>query len=355
MNVTGGVNSTACNGLGDKMRKKSKRIISLVLVAIMVFFSATTVNAEMVYQYNNYRYTILSSDSISLYDRTDTEPNLFIPAIINNLVLVDIRNYAFYGDLAINSVDFSDAYFLHRIGNFAFCGCTNLVGDLRLSRNLNTIGTAAFQNTGVSTVEFSGIVSVVPKQCFYQCDSLYSVVLTSEIKSIEDYAFANCPNLEYIEIPESVNSIAATAFDKNTITLGVYTDSYAHQYAVNQNIPFILLDAPVVPTEPPTEAPTEAPTEPVIPTEEPTIAPTEQPTETSGYYLGDVNGDNTVDVIDSTLIQRYLASVAYPDTCVIKHGDVDGDGVVTILDATYIGRYNARIEVRYPIGEWQAE
>ena len=349
MNVTGGVNSTACNGLGDKMRKKSKKIISLVLVAIMVFFSATIVNAEMVYQYNNYRYTILSSDSISLYDRTDTEPNLFIPAIINNLVLVDIRNYAFYGDLAINSVDFSDAYFLHRIGNFAFCGCTNLVGDLRLSRSLNTIGTAAFQNTGVSTVEFSGIVSVVPKQCFYQCDSLYSVVLTSEIKSIEDYAFANCPSLEYIEIPESVNSIAATAFDKNTITLGVYTDSYAHQYAEDKGINYVLIDAPA-PTEPPTEEPTEEPT--TAPTEAPTLEPTELPTEPIVPILGDADGNGVIEVDDATYIQRVVAELPVPYPMeTLMYGDVDGDGELTITDATLIQRYVAEMPVNYPIGE----
>ena len=335
MNVTGGVNSTACNGLGDKMRKKSKKIISLVLVAIMVFFSATIVNAEMVYQYNNYRYTILSSDSISLYDRTDTEPNLFIPAIINNLVLVDIRNYAFYGDLAINSVDFSDAYFLHRIGNFAFCGCTNLVGDLRLSRNLNTIETAAFQNTGVSTVEFSGIVSVVPKQCFYQCDSLYSVVLTSEIKSIEDFAFANCPNLAYLEIPATVERISGTAFSNDTITLGVYYNSPAYLYAMENGIDYEILDPQNVPTEPVTE-------------------PVTQPETTQSvevtFILGDADGDGFITILDATKVQRVLADLDDDtDGMITLRVAVDGD-VLNIMHATKIQRYLAEFEVAEPIG-----
>ena len=337
------------------MNNTVKRLILIALSVLIVISCTATVFAETIYYYYGYHYTYINNDKVSLYGIDEDMTELSVPDIINDRALVDIRNNAFMDDADLKTLDFSGAYNLERIGSFAFKGCTELTGMINLPENLSVLGTAAFQESAIKSIAFNITASHIPNQCCYKCSELSAVSLGGTIKTIGDYAFANCPKLTYIELPRSVESISDVAFYKDNITLGVYTDSAAHQFAVNNDIPFILLDAPVVPTEPPTEAPTEAPTEPVIPTEEPTIAPTEQPTETSGYYLGDVNGDNAVDVIDSTLIQRYLASVTYPETCVMMHGDVDGDGVVTILDATYISRYNARIDVRYPIGEWQAE
>ena len=338
------------------MKKIIYPIITILLIILIVFSAIGTANAETVYYYDGFLYTFINNEKVSLYGVEENMTDVVVPDTLNGRMVVDILNRAFMNNNKITSLDLTNAEHLERIGTFAFWNCTNLSGSLTLPASITKVETAAFQDcTSLESVSIMTTDSNVPNQCFYGCTSLSSVTLGENITRIGYLAFANCPNLTYVEIPAGVTVIESTAFDGDTITLGVYTDSAAHQFAVNNDIPFILLDAPVVPTEPPTEAPTEAPTEPVIPTEEPTIAPTEQPTETTGYYLGDVNGDNAVDVIDSTLIQRYLASVAYPDTCVMMHGDVDGDGVVTILDATYIGRYNARIEVRYPIGEWQAE
>ena len=69
------------------------------------------------------------------------------------------------------------------------------------------------------------------------------------------------------------------------------------------------------------------------------------------YILGDVNGDDDVDMIDATILQRAATNIKVPYTEEeLMRGDVDGDGSITIIDATFIQRYATRIASPYPIG-----
>lgn len=68
--------------------------------------------------------------------------------------------------------------------------------------------------------------------------------------------------------------------------------------------------------------------------------------------LGDADGNGEVEIIDATIIQRYLSDMTVPYTeDELMNGDVDGDGELSIIDATLIQRYNAGFSVAYPIGE----
>ena len=69
--------------------------------------------------------------------------------------------------------------------------------------------------------------------------------------------------------------------------------------------------------------------------------------------LGDADGNGEVDVIDATVIQRYISdmTVPYPEKT-LMNGDVDGDGELSVIDATYIQRYSASFDVPYPVDEW---
>lgn len=66
--------------------------------------------------------------------------------------------------------------------------------------------------------------------------------------------------------------------------------------------------------------------------------------------LGDVDGDETVTIIDATCIQRHLASIptyAYIE----KAADTDEDGEVTIIDATCIQRWLVDLPSNDRIGQ----
>ena len=316
----------------------------------MISMTFTTVIAATIYYYFGYLYTYLNNDMVSLYGVDEGTEYLFIPDKLNNRKLVDIRNNAFMNNQEIFKLDFAGATNLERIGSFAFAYCSYLSDSFSIPSNVVLIETAAFEGcTSLQSVELNATIDTIPNQCFDGCTSLNNIVLNDSIKSIGDYAFADCSSLTYIEIPKSVTEISSVAFQNDSVTLGVYTNSTAHQFAVDNGSEFVLLDAPE-PTEPVTE-PTEAPTEPASEAFEPTEAVTEQPTEALKLLLGDADGDGMVDVTDATVIQRvlnYIDVSSYNENA----ADVDRSGEVEIIDATYIMRYSALLTVPYPIGEW---
>lgn len=64
------------------------------------------------------------------------------------------------------------------------------------------------------------------------------------------------------------------------------------------------------------------------------------------YLAGDANGNDNIEILDATLIQRVLASLATdPDRMIAVRGDVDGknDGI-TIYDVTAIQCYLAHLD-----------
>lgn len=325
------------------MKKSIKHLIAFMLAVVFMISCVTTVIAETIYYYYGYLYTYISNTKVTLYGLDDGITTLEVPGIINDRAVVDIRNYAFSNDETLTAVDFSNASNLERIGSYAFRGCSNLTGTVTLPASLSRIGDSAFQNCdGIDGISVDSIVTVIPPYFCYDCDYLSTVILGENIREINEFAFARCPSLSYVVIPAGVEAISDSAFDGDVITIGVYTNSYAHQYAIDNEIPFILLDAP---------APTEPPTEPE-PTEAPTTAPTEQPTDPGYYILGDTNNNYEVDVEDATFIQRVLAELSVPYSMeIIMHGDVDSDNELSIVDATYIQRFLAEMTIIFPVGD----
>ena len=139
------------------------------------------------------------------------------------------------------------------------------------------------------------------------------MTLNDTVDRIGDYAFANCRNLEYFEIPTTVSDISDAAFQNDeNLTLGVWYGSYGYDYAIAQNIPYVLLD---------------------------------------GVKLGDASGDGSVNINDVTTIQRYLAELETLEGVYLHAADANQDGTVDIADATVIQMYLAEYEMEYPIGE----
>ena len=66
------------------------------------------------------------------------------------------------------------------------------------------------------------------------------------------------------------------------------------------------------------------------------------------HLYGDVNNDNSVDILDATEVQRYLAQVSEFSKLSLDLGNVDADGNVTILDATMIQRKLAGLISVFP-------
>lgn len=294
--------------------KKTKKILSLIVVfVLLISASVVSFSADTIYIVNGYSYSVVNNTSISLVDWDHEQPNLSVPDMLANRYFISVANWAFENDTDLKSVDLSRAEHLNRIGMYAFSGCTEIEGDLVIPQSVTRIGEHAFDNCNkLETLEYNGSADV-PEYCFYNCSSLKSVSIAEGAKSISYFAFANCSNLEYAEIPQSVTSIAASAFrNDSNLTLGVWYGTTGYDYAIVQNIPYVLLD---------------------------------------GIKLGDTTGDGIVNINDVTTIQRYLAELEPLEGIYLHAADANQDGTVDIADATALQMYIAEYDLPYPIGE----
>lgn len=72
------------------------------------------------------------------------------------------------------------------------------------------------------------------------------------------------------------------------------------------------------------------------------------------YRLGDADGDDTIDVIDVTVIQRKCARINQRiDETTLMHGDINENGILEIVDAACIQRHLINAPLQYPIGIWK--
>ena len=69
-----------------------------------------------------------------------------------------------------------------------------------------------------------------------------------------------------------------------------------------------------------------------------TVTPPEEPVT----LMGDVNGDNVVDILDAVLVQKYSAAKIVLSADQLLAADMNNDGVIDILDATAIQKRAAK-------------
>ncbi len=134
--------------------------------------------------------------------------------------------------------------------------------------------------------------------------------------TLSGYTFAECKNLEIVEITPNVESIDKTAFKNSpNVTIYCYTDSFAHSFAKDNNIAFFLVDG----------------------------------VNDIGIY-GDVGDDSVVSVMDATHIQESIAKIVELSEYEKLRADVDFDLSVSVIDATSIQKHIAKLETGLPIG-----
>lgn len=87
-------------------------------------------------------------------------------------------------------------------------------------------------------------VTVLSDGAFRDCKYVKEVAIQNGFEVIEDACFVNCENLEKITIPETVTEIGKYVFSgcSENLTIYCYADSYALQYAIDNNINYVILD-----------------------------------------------------------------------------------------------------------------
>ena len=82
--------------------------------------------------------------------------------------------------------------------------------------------------TGIGTLTFDGVVTMIGEYAFKNCTSLKSIVIPESVTSLGEGAFYGCENLTSITIPESVEEIGTYAFTL-TKKLAKFEGKYASE------------------------------------------------------------------------------------------------------------------------------
>ena len=139
------------------------------------------------------------------------------------------------------------------------------IKEIILKKGVTSIGTNAFAGCAVEKVEFPETLQTIGKKAFYECKNLTQVDLSkTQVTTVAQKAFSKCDKLktETVKLPETTQSVAPNAFDKNVT---------------------VTVEPPVVPpVQPPVEPPVETPVVPPMETpQEPALPYTW--TETDSY------------------------------------------------------------------------
>ena len=153
--------------------------------------------------------------------------------------IILVCNYAFYNCANLKKVTFDGK--LYYLAYYVFMNCPSLESVTAKSDKLYS---GVFKNcTSLKNVAMSGSFSSIPTDCFANCTSLESIVLPSGVKSVGSKAFSGCTALKELILRPAVTTIDDTAFNGcENLSLYCCSDSTAHTYAVNKEIPYVLID-----------------------------------------------------------------------------------------------------------------
>ena len=295
------------------MKKPLKRILSAFAALAIALTFTLHAFAETYYTYSGYTYAKADGNNIIIFavDADDYSKVSFPNNIADNLVYA-VGDFAFSGDEKLTEVSCENATHMTEILAFSFENCNNLT-SFKLSPSVQYLGIGAFDScTALTSFDWADCqVDEILTQTFYKCTSLEYMELPDSVTEIYPHAFAGCTSLKEITIGRNVTEISDTAFkDDDQLTIACFEDSYAHQYAVEHNIPVRFLH---------------------------------------DIKLGDANGDGSVNINDVTAIQAHKAEMSFLTDLQQLAADVNYDGKVDIADATLLQSFLAEFEVDYAI------
>lgn len=123
--------------------------------------------------------------------------------------LIKINRAAFDTCKKLVSIDLPDS--LIEIGEYAFWECEQL-SNVSLGKNLKIIKNNAFRDCPlIKEIEFPSSIDTIENYAFYNC-GIENPVIPESAMNIGYLAFANCPCLTDLVIPNDVKSIAGNGF-----------------------------------------------------------------------------------------------------------------------------------------------
>lgn len=283
-----------------------RKILSVILSCLLVFgiscTAFTNVAAATYFTYNGYEYLVTTEGDAIICEYSGTKTDIVIPEAILGHNVISIDSSAFSYNSKLISVSFTKAIHLKNIGRGAFQGCSSLK-SIVLTPSITSIGQSAFQGcTSLESLDLGGTITTIPAQAFYECTALTEIEIPDNISSIGYYAFGKCTALKKAYISYMITQISDSFYGCTNLTVFGFKDTSAQEYAEANNIPFVCLN---------------------------------------GDKDFDVNGDSFVDILDVTIMQKYIVElIVYDkdDYVLFEKLDANSDGEFNVRDVTFLQR-----------------
>ena len=163
-----------------------------------------------------------STGTITSLNQNCTLSDIVIPKQIGGVDVTTIGDSAFSEFTTITSISFEDGNKVTKIGNNAFKNMPSL-SSIVLPSGVTSIGTSAFESTGIRNIVIPNGVTSIPDSCFSYASKLTSVTFGDKVTSIGTSAFAST-GISSIVIPNGVTSMPDSCFSYATkltsVTLG---------------------------------------------------------------------------------------------------------------------------------------
>ena len=231
--------------------------------------------------------------------------------------------------------------------------------DVTLGENIQKVDNFAFAECGnLETITLPDSVTSIGISAFEKCRSLDDVKLPNGLTTVDKNAFLDCDKLTNVTIPDSVTTIGNQAFGyqtnddmstskKDDFQITGKTGSAAADYANKSGVSFNDPDAPTTTTTTDTTDTTDVSGET---TETTTVTETTVTTDSdtsSENICGDTTMDGKVDLVDAVLLNKFLAgTVTFTDQQVTNANCDQTDGTDTVgeEDTTALIRFVLNME-----------
>lgn len=153
-------------------------------------------------------------------------------------------------------------------------GYSNISGNLDLT-SFDYLTSVKLNNTQITDLILPSNLTNLDDFSFYDCNYLKSITINSEDVSIGDNIFCYVPT---------------------DITIYAPNNSTLKEYCIENNINFVTMENPI------------------------------------DYKIGDINGDNNINVLDKILLKQYIMKRTSLNNSALKSADINSDGKVSIED-----------------------
>ncbi len=189
--------------------KKTKRIISTILVVLMCLTSAP-LNGFMEIKWKGFDFPKFDfSEIFTTEAKAARDGDYSYEVSFGEATITDVRN-SLYGEKTIPST--LGGYPVTKIGEHAFENCDKL-SCITIPDSVTSIGKYAFKDCDIlKIIKIPDSVTSIEDYVFFACESINNITIPDSVTSIGDFAFFGCDSLTSITIPDSVTSIGVRAF-----------------------------------------------------------------------------------------------------------------------------------------------